>query len=149
MIVWAVIFGFVVFGDVPSPATIAGAAIIIAAGFIFSARAEARPRGGDGQSAGVSVHAVIARSVATKQSIFRGSMDCFASLAMTNATPPSASSCPNSSATTTRCGQPEAVDRGRRAQRLEAMQFDAAPLEAAFLRMLREEGLATRAPEIR
>ncbi|MEN3346747.1 MAG: hypothetical protein V7632_382 [Bradyrhizobium sp.] len=36
MIVWAVIFGFVVFGDVPSWATIAGAAIIIAAGlYIF------------------------------------------------------------------------------------------------------------------
>jgi len=36
MIVWAVIFGLVVFGDVPSPATIAGAAIIIAAGlYIF------------------------------------------------------------------------------------------------------------------
>src|SRR4051812_25178138 len=29
--------------------------------------------------------------------------------------------------------QPEAVDRGRRAQRLEAVQLDAAPLEAAFL----------------
>src|SRR4051794_31538093 len=36
MIVWAVIFGFVVFGDVPSPATIVGAAIIIGAGlYIF------------------------------------------------------------------------------------------------------------------
>jgi drug/metabolite transporter (DMT)-like permease len=36
MIVWAVIFGFVVFGDVPSVATIAGAAIIIGAGlYIF------------------------------------------------------------------------------------------------------------------
>jgi drug/metabolite transporter (DMT)-like permease len=36
MIVWAVIFGFVVFGDVPSPATIIGAAIIIGAGlYIF------------------------------------------------------------------------------------------------------------------
>ncbi|MFL6840361.1 MAG: DMT family transporter [Bradyrhizobium sp.] len=36
MIVWAVIFGFVVFGDVPSWATILGAAIIIAAGlYIF------------------------------------------------------------------------------------------------------------------
>ncbi|MGB8397978.1 DMT family transporter [Bradyrhizobium sp.] len=36
MIVWAVIFGFVVFGDVPSWATIAGAAIIIGAGlYIF------------------------------------------------------------------------------------------------------------------
>ena len=36
MIVWAVIFGFVVFGEVPSWATIIGAAIIIAAGlYIF------------------------------------------------------------------------------------------------------------------
>ena len=36
MIVWAVIFGFVVFKDVPSAATIVGAAIIIAAGlYIF------------------------------------------------------------------------------------------------------------------
>ena len=36
MIVWAVIFGLVVFGDVPSPATLAGAAIIIGAGlYIF------------------------------------------------------------------------------------------------------------------
>ncbi|MGY8665902.1 DMT family transporter [Bradyrhizobium sp. UFLA05-109] len=36
MIVWAVIFGFVVFGDVPSIATIIGAAIIIGAGiYIF------------------------------------------------------------------------------------------------------------------
>ena len=36
MIVWAVMFGVIVFGDVPSPATIAGAAIIIGAGlYIF------------------------------------------------------------------------------------------------------------------
>src|SRR3954465_6215180 len=36
MIVWAVMFGYVVFGDVPSAATILGAAIIIAAGlYIF------------------------------------------------------------------------------------------------------------------
>jgi drug/metabolite transporter (DMT)-like permease len=36
MIVWAVLFGFFVFGDVPRPATILGAAIIIAAGlYIF------------------------------------------------------------------------------------------------------------------
>jgi drug/metabolite transporter (DMT)-like permease len=36
MIVWAVIFGFFVFGDVPAPATILGAAIIIGAGlYIF------------------------------------------------------------------------------------------------------------------
>jgi drug/metabolite transporter (DMT)-like permease len=36
MIVWAVIFGIIVFGDAPSPATILGAAIIIAAGlYIF------------------------------------------------------------------------------------------------------------------
>src|SRR5579862_614997 len=36
MIVWAVIFGLVVFGDVPAPATVVGAAIIIGAGlYIF------------------------------------------------------------------------------------------------------------------
>jgi drug/metabolite transporter (DMT)-like permease len=36
MIVWAVMFGYFVFGDVPQPATILGAAIIIAAGlYIF------------------------------------------------------------------------------------------------------------------
>jgi len=36
MIVWAVMFGYVVFGDVPQPATVIGAAIIIAAGlYIF------------------------------------------------------------------------------------------------------------------
>lgn len=36
MILWAVLFGFTVFGDVPTPATLIGAAIIIAAGiYIF------------------------------------------------------------------------------------------------------------------
>jgi drug/metabolite transporter (DMT)-like permease len=36
MIIWAVMFGIAVFGDVPEPATVAGAAIIIAAGlYIF------------------------------------------------------------------------------------------------------------------
>jgi len=38
MIVWAVIFGYAVFGDVPSPATLAGAAIIIGAGFYIFVR---------------------------------------------------------------------------------------------------------------
>ena len=38
MIVWAVIFGFFVFGDVPSVATIVGAAIIIGAGFYIYLR---------------------------------------------------------------------------------------------------------------
>ncbi|MBR0824619.1 DMT family transporter [Bradyrhizobium manausense] len=38
MIVWAVIFGFVVFGDVPSMATIIGAAIIIGAGLYIYLR---------------------------------------------------------------------------------------------------------------
>ena len=36
MIIWAVIFGYVVFGDVPSMATLIGAAVIIGAGiYIF------------------------------------------------------------------------------------------------------------------
>ncbi|MGJ4940775.1 DMT family transporter [Bradyrhizobium sp. HKCCYLS1011] len=38
MIVWAVIFGFVVFGDVPHPATLVGAAIIIGAGLYIYLR---------------------------------------------------------------------------------------------------------------
>jgi drug/metabolite transporter (DMT)-like permease len=38
MIVWAVAFGYVVFGDVPEFATIAGAAIIIGAGFYIFLR---------------------------------------------------------------------------------------------------------------
>jgi drug/metabolite transporter (DMT)-like permease len=38
MIVWAVIFGYVVFGDVPSWATIVGAAVIIGAGFYIFLR---------------------------------------------------------------------------------------------------------------
>lgn len=38
MIVWAVMFGYIVFGDAPSPATLIGAAIIIAAGFYIFLR---------------------------------------------------------------------------------------------------------------
>src|SRR3984885_8882353 len=45
MIVWAVMFGYVVFGDVPSLATIVGAAIIIAAGFYIYLRERLRGRG--------------------------------------------------------------------------------------------------------
>ena len=45
MIVWAVIFGFVVFGDVPSIATIVGAAIIIGAGFYIYLRERDLGRG--------------------------------------------------------------------------------------------------------
>src|SRR3954449_8494875 len=46
MIVWAVIFGFVVFGDVPEIATIVGAAIIIGAGFYIYLRERDLGRGG-------------------------------------------------------------------------------------------------------
>jgi drug/metabolite transporter (DMT)-like permease len=36
LIVWAAIFGYVVFGDLPSPAVVVGATIIIGAGlFIY------------------------------------------------------------------------------------------------------------------
>jgi drug/metabolite transporter (DMT)-like permease len=44
MIVWAVMFGIVVFGDVPSTATIIGAAIIIAAGLYIFLREQALGR---------------------------------------------------------------------------------------------------------
>ena len=45
MIVWAVAFGYVVFGDVPTVATIAGAAIIIAAGLYIFIREQQTGRG--------------------------------------------------------------------------------------------------------
>jgi drug/metabolite transporter (DMT)-like permease len=45
MIVWAVMFGIVVFGDIPTPATLVGAAIIIAAGFYIFLREQALGRG--------------------------------------------------------------------------------------------------------
>jgi drug/metabolite transporter (DMT)-like permease len=45
MIVWAVLFGYVVFGDVPSMATIAGAAIIIGAGIYIFLRERELGRG--------------------------------------------------------------------------------------------------------
>ena len=44
MIIWAVIFGYFVFGDVPSIATIAGAAIIIGAGLYIFLRERALGR---------------------------------------------------------------------------------------------------------
>src|ERR1700736_2860278 len=45
MIIWAVMFGIVVFGDVPSLATIVGAAIIIAAGLYIFLREQNLGRG--------------------------------------------------------------------------------------------------------
>jgi drug/metabolite transporter (DMT)-like permease len=45
MIVWAVMFGYAVFGDVPSVATIVGAAIIIAAGLYIFLREQRLGRG--------------------------------------------------------------------------------------------------------
>jgi len=38
MIIWAVMFGYAVFGDVPSTATLVGAAVIIGAGFYIFLR---------------------------------------------------------------------------------------------------------------
>jgi drug/metabolite transporter (DMT)-like permease len=45
MIIWAVMFGYVVFGDVPSLATLIGAAIIIAAGLYIFIREQQLGRG--------------------------------------------------------------------------------------------------------
>jgi len=45
MIVWAVMFGYVVFGDVPQMATIAGAAIITGAGLYIFLRERQLGRG--------------------------------------------------------------------------------------------------------
>jgi drug/metabolite transporter (DMT)-like permease len=45
MIVWAVMFGYVVFGDMPQMATILGAAIIIGAGLYIFLRERKLGRG--------------------------------------------------------------------------------------------------------
>jgi drug/metabolite transporter (DMT)-like permease len=45
MIIWAVMFGYAVFGDVPSIATIVGASIIIGAGFYIFLRERDLGRG--------------------------------------------------------------------------------------------------------
>ena len=47
MIVWAVMFGYLVFGDTPQPMTLLGAAIIIAAGIYIFLREQALGRNGD------------------------------------------------------------------------------------------------------
>lgn len=44
MIIWAVIFGYVAFGDVPSASTLVGAAIIIGAGFYIFLRERSQTR---------------------------------------------------------------------------------------------------------
>src|SRR5712672_826516 len=60
-------------------------------------------------------------------------MDCFASLAMKKLPHSSCRAAPVLQRRPDAARQAEAVDRGRGAQRLEAVQLDAAPLEAAFL----------------
>ena len=44
MIIWAVAFGYIVFGDIPSTATFIGAAVIIAAGLYIFLREQAQSR---------------------------------------------------------------------------------------------------------
>jgi len=44
MIIWAIVLGYVVFGDVPDLFTLAGAAIIIAAGLYIFWREQVRVR---------------------------------------------------------------------------------------------------------
>ena len=53
MIIWAVMFGYLVFGDMPSAATLIGAAIIIAAGLYIFLREQALGRGEPVSAAGV------------------------------------------------------------------------------------------------
>ena len=42
LLLWAVVFGYLVFGDVPGPATLAGAAIIVGAGLFIAHRERVR-----------------------------------------------------------------------------------------------------------
>src|SRR5262245_17490067 len=98
---------------------------------------------GENRAAGMSTY-IVARSEATEAIHFspRGEMDCFASLAMTvggileavrSALPPHRAS-PMLQRRPHAARQAEAIDRGRAAERLEAVQLDAAPLEAALLK---------------
>ena len=48
-ILWSVLIGDLVFGDVPSPWTLAGAAIIVASGLALLAEDAARRRAGPGR----------------------------------------------------------------------------------------------------
>lgn len=53
LIVWAIVLGFIVFGDVPSLSTVAGAAIIVGAGvWIFWDEQKRRPDGQGGRPGG-------------------------------------------------------------------------------------------------
>ena len=50
LIVWALVFGWLVFGDWPTPAMLVGAALIVAAGLallLLERRAATRPVAGD------------------------------------------------------------------------------------------------------
>ncbi len=119
MIVWAVIFGFVVFGDVPSWATIIGASIIIAAGLYIFVRE---------QQLGREQPSVIRRRICLPFPEREGE----GSEGSRSSTPPPRA-VPALQRGPDAARQAEAVDRARRAQRLEAVQLDAAPLEAALL----------------
>ena len=91
MIIWAVMFGYAVFGDVPSIATIVGAADHHRRRILhLPARARAGARGNGGQSAGVNtlvVPAFAGTTIVLSASVY------------------AASSCSSSSATTRRCAR--------------------------------------------
>ena len=136
MIVWAVMFGYVVFGDVPSDGDDRGCCNHHRRGVLyFPARARTRARGDGGQSAGgLIVFRHCGRSEAIHENATR--LDCFvASLLAMTVTLPLAPrrAAPVLQRRPDAAREAEAIDRGRGTQRLEAMQLDAAPLEAAFL----------------
>ena len=51
--VWASLFGFLIFGTVPAPAVVAGAALIIASGlYLFRAETSGKAKAGSRRRAG-------------------------------------------------------------------------------------------------
>jgi drug/metabolite transporter (DMT)-like permease len=164
MIVWAVIFGFFVFGDVPSPATIIGAAIIIGAGlYIFLREQKFGAGGSDGQSAGVAP--LSSRPCAGTHN---HKYSCCAKLEPQRVQQHSLVVMGPAFAGTTRNYRSRRVDEPQffsddhtpRLSRKRSTGVDepsaskrcsSTPLhwKPHFSRMLREEGLATRAPDIR
>ena len=130
MIIWAVMFGYVVFGDVPSMATIVGAAIIIGAGLYIFLRERELGRG-RGRSVRRSKRDLVRVQRYPRRQSRYGRMTHVHGVS-SRATLPRRTA-PVLQRRPDAARQAEAVDRGRGAQRLEAVQFDAAPLEAAFL----------------
>jgi len=148
-----------VFGDVPQGATIIGAAIIIGAGFYIFLRERELGRRRASSAAGClmvvrSLRATGRRDAPTddglREAIHGATKRIASSLRFSHSNDGERHRSRlvellQFSATTRHCEKPEAID-GVEDPSARAVQLDAAPLEAAFLEDVRDDGLVTRAP---